>query len=32
MVSISPTTKITAAEFRNSVKQKLANAETNIQP
>jgi len=31
MVSISPTTKITAAEFRNSVKQKLANAETNIQ-
>ena len=31
MVSISPTVKITAAEFRNSVKQKLANAETNIQ-
>jgi len=31
MVSISPTVKITAAEFRNSVKQKLANVETNIQ-
>jgi hypothetical protein len=30
MVSITPTTKITAAEYRNSVKQKLANAETNI--
>lgn len=31
MVSITPTTKITAAEFRNSVKQKLANAQTNIE-
>lgn len=31
MVSITPTTKITAGEFRNSVKQKLAAAETNIE-
>jgi hypothetical protein len=31
MVSITPTTKISAAEYRNSVKQKLANAETNIE-
>ena len=30
MVSITPTKKITAAEYRNSVKQKLASAETNI--
>ena len=30
-VSITPTTQITAAEFRNSVKQKLAAAKTNIE-